>query len=329
MRRASTVARNLTVAVQLFDMINGGIESWFLSLAKASRGIDWRVWTETRNVDSRVSAELRAVASIHDRFDDAVEGVDAVLFCGATEHRFSGRSIAVSHGAGAWTRGQMELLSWCGEYVAVSRQASRVCQREATVIENGVDLERCKPTKSRDEIRKTWGLADSDIAVGHVGRFSAEKRLDIIADAVKLYGPRAVAVFVGDHGTKEQLRAYCDSRSIRAIFPGSMRNVGNAFNGFDCAAVTSGQEGFCLAAVEAIAADCPLITTNVGIIPDINRRFGESCTVVPCTVTPKRLANEIDGALSAKTRTVEAGKNIRQHFSAERMANDWANFLAN
>lgn len=328
-RQAPEVARKKrpTVLVHLYNMLAGGMESWFLSLASNLPEFRWRVFVPPGSAtDPETQQRVNQLADIDRDWELACRGSDVLLAAGPTPGRFPGVTVAVSHCSGTWIRSQMALLDWADHFVGVSRQAATVCPQAATVIDNGVDIARCQSRRPRAVIRAKWGQCPQDVVIGHVGRLSAEKRLDVIVDAVKLYGPRAVAVFVGDGSGRQDLETKCRQEGIRSVFPGPMCQVGDAFAAFDVAAVTSGKEGFCLAAVEAMAAGCRLLTTNVGIIPDIRQRFGKDLFVtLPVSVTGRHLAESIDRA-----RRLDPGpaqQIATKHFSAEVMASQWAEFL--
>jgi len=320
----------LTVVVHCQALITGGIESWLLSLVRRLPTIAWRVHCFTSEQNSNVRARLSQHANLVDDWDDAKRGADIVLTATNFAGAFDGPVVAVSHGCGMWTRVRMnQVRDKATHYVAVSKLATRACPDPSTVtvINNGVDLDRCRATVSRAEMRRRWGLNPTDIAVGYVGRLMEDKGIHKVVDAARYYGKQAVAVFVGDHGDAERLRQRCESLGVRCRFPGGIEQVGNAFAAFDVAMALSPEEGFGLSMVEAMAAGCPLVTTNVGIMPEITKRFGRCASVVPRISSGRRLARAINLAIKDKKRTVRAQQVAHEHFDAQRMAADWSDYV--
>ena len=57
-------------------------------------------------------------------------------------------------------------------------------------------------------------------------------------------------------------------------------------------------EGFGLTAVEALAAGRPLVSTPVGVIPELIDRFGSVCEIVPIQHNAEHLAEAVRRARS-------------------------------
>jgi glycosyltransferase involved in cell wall biosynthesis len=183
------------------------------------------------------------------------------------------------------------------------------------VIENGVDIERCQSTLTRVQARERLGLSPLGWIVGYVGRFSGEKRVRSIAKAAELLPDGWRLVLVGRG-------ADIPPPSDRVTILPPVENVGDVWRACDVAVVASDAEGYCLAAVEALAAGKPLASTRVGVV----ETMPAGAAIIPQPAEPRDIA---DAILDAHCRGLP--DELRQWAldqSAARMANSWLAYLA-
>jgi glycosyltransferase involved in cell wall biosynthesis len=200
-------------------------------------------------------------------------------------------------------------------WVAVHDVAAGCCPRKPAVIENGVDIERCQSTLTRVQARERLGLSPLGWIVGYVGRFSGEKRVRSIAKAAELLPDGWRLVLVGRG-------ADVPPPSNRVTILPPVEHVGDAWRACDVAVVASDAEGYCLAAVEALAAGKPLASTRVGVV----ETMPDGAAIIPQPAEPEAIAAAI---LEAHKRGLP--DNLRQWAldqSAEKMANSWLAYLA-
>jgi len=122
---------------------------------------------------------------------------------------YRGRVIFVSHGSDAfpgeasWTRSTIRAAqSAVTDWVAVSTAAVRPFEgliplEQVTVLQNGIEPDRLRPTRSREEMRAAWGFGPQDKVVGYVGRISVEKLPRAMFLAVARLPVRYKAVYCG------------------------------------------------------------------------------------------------------------------------------------
>lgn len=153
--------------------------------------------------------------------------------------------------------------------VAVSADVKKLChdlewvpERKLRTIINGVGLEPyVRAAEQRSE--------RAEFVFGHVGRLSAVKNQGLLirafAEVVKSV-PYARLVIVGDGDKRAELAALVKELNIenevdlsgyRADIPEQLSNV-------DCFVLSSLSEGTPLVTIEAMAAKCPVIATDVG-----------------------------------------------------------------
>jgi glycosyltransferase involved in cell wall biosynthesis len=200
-------------------------------------------------------------------------------------------------------------------WVAVHGVAAVPCPRPAVVIENGVDLERCQSTLTRVQARERLGLSPLGWIVGYVGRFSGEKRVRAIAKAAELLPDGWRLVMVGRG-------ADIPPPSDRLTILPPVEHVGDVWRACDVAVIASDAEGYCLAAVEAIAAGKPLASTRVGVV----ETMPAGVAIIPQPAEPQAIA---DAILESHKRGLP--DNLRQWAldqSSARMAASWLDYLS-
>ncbi len=143
--------------------------------------------------------------------------------------------------------------------------------KEIKVIPNFICLDKYKPLNncSRGAFAK-----ESEKIIMHVSNFRKVKRIE---DVVRIFRKlrshiNAKLILVGDGPERinvehlcRELEVYNDTR-----FLGKVKNVEEVLAFADLFLLTSEHESFGLAALEAMAASVPVVSTNTGGIPEVN-----------------------------------------------------------
>jgi len=244
--------------------------------------------------------------------------------------RWDSRVVLVSHDQWPWTDSFLDRAVAAGcRLTAVSRVAARIFRHNPSeILPCAVDVERCQVTQPRELTRQGWGLAPQDIAVGYVGRLVSDKNLASVAAAVERLGHPYRFVAVGDPVSGPEA-AEVRRRASRAILPGRIDNVGDAYAAFDLAVMASPSEGCPLMNLEAMYHGCPLVSTPVGIMPELTERFGALAVHVRIRPTVGELTAAIKTALGPEGATLgrRAARVVRREFSPSAMAERWRMFL--
>jgi len=243
---------------------------------------------------------------------------------------FAGPVVVVAHGSGetteTWLRSAKRDAS---HFVAVSPVAARSFHvGDVHVIPNGVDPIRCRALAPREKTRAAWGLRQGEIAVGYIGRISVEKNCTAIADAVRVLERPYRAVFIGP--TYDAIYAKRVSTAAPdGIFVPAIEQVGDALAALDVLVMVSPHEGGPLIVLEAMLGGVPVVATSVGLLPIIASQHGELFVRVPIKPEPEHVAGAVRKAVSPAWRSVlpKAAAVVSQHFTAQRMADDWTNYL--
>lgn len=159
--------------------------------------------------------------------------------------------------------------------VAVSRKqadelrASGVPAQRLHVVPNA--LAAHPAPLSRTDARRALELPAEGLIAGWVGRVSREKGIDVFIDALASIQDRIIqAAILGDgpERTTESARAESIAPS-RFLWLGSIPDAARYFAAFDLFVLSSRTEGLPMVMLEAMAAGTPIVTANVGGIPDL------------------------------------------------------------
>lgn len=182
-------------------------------------------------------------------------------------------SVYVAHGEGNWTKMLFEKSArYVDCAVAVSQRVkNRICNgHAASVINNGVDSSRLGLTQPVNLVRQVLGFRPDDFVLGYVGRFSGEKRVDRIIDAVEALPSNFKALLVGWGPGREVLMDRANARiPSRYTFVKAANYLGDYYRAMNAMCLVSAEEGYSMAMLEAMMCQRPLIVTPVGAVPEV------------------------------------------------------------
>lgn len=136
------------------------------------------------------------------------------------------------------------------------------------VIRNGVDLERFSfDAERRRKCRAELGLHDSQLVIGHVGRFLPVKNHSFLFDVfrgVLQEKPDAMLVLIGDGPLEDAVREKAKELGIldQVRFLGLRRDVWNVLNMMDVFVFPSLYEGMPISVIEAQANGLPIVCSE-------------------------------------------------------------------
>ncbi len=145
-------------------------------------------------------------------------------------------------------------------------------KKEIKVIPNFIDLERFKRQK-KEHFRKAISPNGEKLVV-HTSNFRKVKRVD---DVVKIFchiqeKMPAKLLMVGDGPERNYIENLCRELGIydNTRFLGKLDAVEEVLSVADLFIMPSEKESFGLAALEAMACEVPIISTNAGGLPELN-----------------------------------------------------------
>lgn len=145
-------------------------------------------------------------------------------------------------------------------------------KREIKVIPNFIDLTKFK--RQRKDHFKTAICPNGEKLIVHTSNFREVKRVD---DVVRIFHKISETVpsrllLVGDGPERGNMEALCRELDIidEVRFLGKLEAVEEVLSVADLFLMPSEKESFGLAALEAMACQVPVISSNVGGIPELN-----------------------------------------------------------
>jgi N-acetyl-alpha-D-glucosaminyl L-malate synthase BshA len=146
-------------------------------------------------------------------------------------------------------------------------------KRNIEVIPNFICLDDYRNLGEIDSIRKNFAAKGEKILI-HISNFREVKRVeDVIKifDLVRKEIP-AKLLLVGDGPERYRLEQFCREKKTCHLvhFLGKLKDIERVLTASDLFLLTSKSESFGLAALEAMAAKVPVISTNTGGIPEVN-----------------------------------------------------------
>jgi len=199
----------------------------------------------------------------------------------------------------AWTLKRANYILSVSEALKTEIVKLGVPAENVIVIPNGVETEKFKPI-SQALARKQLNLNTSDKIIVTVSRLSYEKGVDVLINAIaKLSDHSVTLALVGDGAERATLEALVKTLGVedRVKFYGSIPNheIPLWLNAADVFALGSRTEGWPNVLMEALSCGTPIVSTNVGGIPEIINSPELGILVPP--ENPSEMAKSLQTAL--------------------------------
>lgn len=146
-------------------------------------------------------------------------------------------------------------------------------KKDIKVIPNFIDLDRFKRA-NKEHFRKAISPEDEKIIV-HVSNFREVKRVPDVVETfnyVLKNNIKAKLLLVGDGPDRNRAEQRCRELGIcdQVRFLGKQEQVEEVLSIADLFLIPSGSETFGLAALEAMGCGVPVISSNIGGLPEVN-----------------------------------------------------------
>lgn len=184
------------------------------------------------------------------------------------------------------------------------------------------------PVPDRDAARRALDLPLDAPVVAYVARLTRVKRPDrfaAMARRVAARRPDAMFLIAGDGELLAETQDRLKPLRSRVLFLGWRLDVACVYAAADVVVLTSDNEGFPVALIEAAMAGCPAVTTDVGSAAEA---VAHGVTGLVCQTDPAELAAAtlllLDDPDLRRRLGHEARLRARRAFSRERMVEDAA-----
>ncbi len=188
----------------------------------------------------------------------------------------------------------------------------------------GIPLERFDRMPAREEARAELRLPRDATCIGWVARLVPVKDPTLMVEAAAVCtarNPKTVLLVAGDGPEREVVERLAETRGVDARFLGWQSDLRRFYAACDVVALSSKNEGFPVALLEAIAARRPVAATDVGGVADLFQATGQG--ELARSRSPEDLAEAISRALKTPAAQLSlSAERARSAYSAHRLVED-------
>lgn len=184
------------------------------------------------------------------------------------------------------------------------------------VAPGGVDVEQLRPPLTEGQTaRRSWNLPKDVPVALCVARLMEDKGVDVLLEALS-HAPEWFVLIVGEGPQRESLLKLASALGVgeRVRFTGYLARLDSAWAVCDVAVVPSRREGLGLFALEAMAAEKPVIASDTGGLRETVRHGETGWLVAPND--PFALADALRRALNLRGSWREMGERGREHVAS-------------
>jgi glycosyltransferase involved in cell wall biosynthesis len=247
-------------------------------------------------------------------------------------YRRGGKVIYSSHGT-EFFRGYKKLVSTCDLRLACShfnaQQVYDYCGLRPEVLYNGVNTELFRPMAPDEELRKKLGIVKGECVLFTAARLIGLKGIQygLAAMAKSRHREKLRYLIAGEGDYRSDLEKKIRELDLgnQVQFIGMLPNeeLPRYYSITDIALYPSvADETFGISIAEAMSTDTPVITCNVGGIPEV---VGEDSILVPPR-SPDRIAAEIDHILDGGFKG-EPRRRITDNFNWQKITDHFLQLL--
>jgi glycosyltransferase involved in cell wall biosynthesis len=179
------------------------------------------------------------------------------------------------------------------------------------------------PSRGTEDVRRELGFEEGQRVIATVARLAPQKALEVLLEALTHLRDDVVAAVVGTGPSHDELvrRAHGLGVARRVRWLGYRDDATEIVAAADVFALTSVWEACSLAAQEAIALGVPVVSTNVGGMPELvtDRVSGRLVSTGDSDGIARAIAEILGSPEQARVYSEAAAANLARHFSIEVM----------
>ena len=209
------------------------------------------------------------------------------------------------------------------DYFACSELAGRYLfgnkafdQGEVKIIHNAIDVDKFKFDEvARKKLRKEFGIKDSTIVIGHVGRFVQQKNHTFLVDVFKEYhkkNPDSKLLLVGSGPLEDEIKKKVERLSLKdsVLFLGQRDDINKLYSVMDVFCLPSLYEGLGIVGVEAQTTGLPCVFSDE--IPD-DIKIIDSIKFIKLTDKLKIWSDEVAKIVNSKRPSTKSDKFAKDY----------------
>ncbi len=203
--------------------------------------------------------------------------------------------------------------------------------RSGEVIFNGLDENSLKFIEPEDARKFFAGLCGNDLTdsfiIGSTGRLAYQKNYEFLINSfgrIKESIPEAKVVIMGDGPDKKKFEKMINDNNFENefFFVGEVENSYQFIRAFDVFVLPSRYEGLSISLIEAVFAELPILTTDVGgnceiVDNDYNQLFTLD--------NSEEFIRKLLAIKSNREKISDHNKKLKQRFSLEEMVKSYIN----
>jgi len=209
---------------------------------------------------------------------------------------------------------QSDGVTAVSEYLKEETYSRFEINNEIRVVPNFVDIERFQHS-DKNHFKKAI-CPNGEFIIAHVSNFRKVKRVE---DCVRVFrkvldsGIKAKLLLVGDGPERESVEAFCRELGTcqHTLMLGKQEKIEEILSIADVFLLPSASETFGLAALEAMSCKVPVVSSNIGGIPELNvhDETGYLCNLGDA----EAMANYTVQILNNEELRTRLSKNARKH----------------
>ena len=227
---------------------------------------------------------------------------------------------------------------WTDRIIAVAEVIKRrlidennIPENKITTIHSSIDTEKFKGEFDKGKIRKEFSISPDTVVLGMIGRLRKHKDYPNVFEALNIIVKKFKNIkllIVGDGILESQLKSVVQKMELSnyVIFAGKRGDIPQILSGIDLFVLSSSVEGSPAVIKEALIMEKPVVSTNVGGIPEIIQN-GITGSLVP-PHDPEALANAILSTINNREKALTMARKGKQviinEFSETKLAEQTA-----
>jgi glycosyltransferase involved in cell wall biosynthesis len=182
------------------------------------------------------------------------------------------------------------------------------------------------PLLEQIESRQSFGLTTDRLQCAFIGRVTQIKRPDRFLEVVSQIKKRGVDLdffMAGDGDLLESCRESITTRDLPVTVLGWQSNIEKVLSAADIVVLTSDNEGTPLSLIQAGMAGLPVVTTNVGSVPEV---VLDNLTGIITRLDVQELADALEKLVNDKALRAQLGSAAQEftlaNFGVQRLVHD-------